>query len=979
MTTERLVTEYTADTRNFRRGAQFYDRTLARQDRLTNTRLNRIDARWERSTRNILATRTALSGLTGLVGGAALVQLRNYAEGWRDLERRLVSIGETSEEAQRALVALSLRTRSSIRGTAQAVQRLSKSTGDDFETTTRRVETLQKLLASAGSSGSERASVSIQLGQALQSGVLSGDEFRSIRENSPVEFLDALAEAAGITREELKAFSEDQKLTTDVVLRALDSLATTADEKFGALAVSGEEAFNVLATGLTAYAGNVDEALGVTENINGALVFLGEYLSEASGGAETLARAIEIAAVAALTFAGTRGVGAMTRALQTANRERTRAVNLLKQDTQAARANLAQRRLEKAAADERLRLARTEINLRAEQGRVRKRDREELRRATNAQARAASVLTGAQTRALASTRALTAAQLQLNAAYRAGVIAGRAFRSIMAFFGGPIGLAFTAIATTLAVMATRTSELERLTRSTTERVDELRTAYIEAGGAVDRLRNNLGSISLAQAIVQARELDKLLTQARETVAFEISKPYIERISQNFPGLEALIAQLIDGSIRADEFRNGLNALTEQYGETFANVVTNLINPLLEGLLQATENSEQAADILLVLRGNADDAAEAAKRLGLELDNPDMSNDIKTAADEAGRLAENLAAARAERFDEITGDNPDFFDPRNEAGNSGIIFRPRPVPPQNRPGYTPPSSGNRQSDLAKHERDLATARELLVENGQKALFIEQELNAERDRLRALLPELIELGLSRAEAEAVINAELERTEARLKKVKTESERAAEALAKGVLSNVRNANSLTDAIGGIAERLRALALDRSFDILAEQLAKLKIFSSDSGLSGFLGNIFGNIFPVQASEGGHIRGPGTATSDSIPARLSDGEFVVRAKSVTPQTLPFLHAINSGTTVPQFSEGGLVNGSNPRAAFNMPSMNVAIHNHANNARVETQQSADGRELQIFILETVSEGIFSGRLDRSFKSVFGLRRKARGV
>ena len=83
MTTERLVTEYTADTRNFRRGAQVYDQTLARQERLTNDRLSRIDARWERSTRSILNTRTALVGLTGYVGGAALSQLRTYAEQWR--------------------------------------------------------------------------------------------------------------------------------------------------------------------------------------------------------------------------------------------------------------------------------------------------------------------------------------------------------------------------------------------------------------------------------------------------------------------------------------------------------------------------------------------------------------------------------------------------------------------------------------------------------------------------------------------------------------------------------------------------------------------------------------------------------------------------------------------------------------------------------------------------------------------------------
>lgn len=37
----------------------------------------------------------------------------------------------------------------------------------------------------------------------------------------------------------------------------------------------------------------------------------------------------------------------------------------------------------------------------------------------------------------------------------------------------------------------------------------------------------------------------------------------------------------------------------------------------------------------------------------------------------------------------------------------------------------------------------------------------------------------------------------------------------------------------------------------------------------------------PVNARSGGHISGPGTGTSDSIPAMLSDGEFVMTARAV--------------------------------------------------------------------------------------------------
>ncbi|MFE0875348.1 hypothetical protein ACFW4X_10770 [Streptomyces smyrnaeus] len=45
----------------------------------------------------------------------------------------------------------------------------------------------------------------------------------------------------------------------------------------------------------------------------------------------------------------------------------------------------------------------------------------------------------------------------------------------------------------------------------------------------------------------------------------------------------------------------------------------------------------------------------------------------------------------------------------------------------------------------------------------------------------------------------------------------------------------------------------------------------------------------------GGPVRGPGTSTSDSILARLSNGEFVMRALAVTKYGLGFMTALNAG------------------------------------------------------------------------------------
>lgn len=58
--------------------------------------------------------------------------------------------------------------------------------------------------------------------------------------------------------------------------------------------------------------------------------------------------------------------------------------------------------------------------------------------------------------------------------------------------------------------------------------------------------------------------------------------------------------------------------------------------------------------------------------------------------------------------------------------------------------------------------------------------------------------------------------------------------------------------------------------------------------------------------ASGGSIRGPGTGTSDSILARLSDGEYVVRAAAVRKYGLQTLHDMNN-MRMPGFASGGLV------------------------------------------------------------------------
>ncbi|HVW81297.1 MAG TPA: hypothetical protein VHB69_10215, partial [Mycobacteriales bacterium] len=102
--------------------------------------------------------------------------------------------------------------------------------------------------------------------------------------------------------------------------------------------------------------------------------------------------------------------------------------------------------------------------------------------------------------------------------------------------------------------------------------------------------------------------------------------------------------------------------------------------------------------------------------------------------------------------------------------------------------------------------------------------------------------------------------------------------------------NARTVIDEVATIRQRLHDLtAIDWQINMFAT-------------LHGGIANV-GNGIRAKA-DGGYISGPGSGTSDSIPARLSNGEFVVNARS-TSRNRALLDAINSGAQ--GFAPGGPV------------------------------------------------------------------------
>jgi lambda family phage tail tape measure protein len=100
---------------------------------------------------------------------------------------------------------------------------------------------------------------------------------------------------------------------------------------------------------------------------------------------------------------------------------------------------------------------------------------------------------------------------------------------------------------------------------------------------------------------------------------------------------------------------------------------------------------------------------------------------------------------------------------------------------------------------------------------------------------------------------------------------------------------------------------------EAMIKMLVVQPIMRSLSGALGFSdGGLVGGSPAVAKADGGYISGPGTGTSDSIPARLSNGEFVVRASAVQKHRA-VLEAINADR-IPRFADGGLVGAGSPGA-----------------------------------------------------------------
>ena len=221
-------------------------------------------------------------------------------------------------------------------------------------------------------------------------------------------------------------------------------------------------------------------------------------------------------------------------------------------------------------------------------------------------------------------------------------------------------------------------------------------------------------------------------------------------------------------------------------------------------------------------------------------------------------------------------------------------------------------------MAIRERELQVQKDagMLTETQMRRSVLElhQQTAAEVD---GLIPKMQELAASTGSEEAINR--VARLKVEVAGLKTE----ADDVATRINGDVENAfATMFEQIGSGAKSAKDAFADFARSVIsainriaAQKIAEELFGGMSKGGGGGLGGLISGLFQWAGfASGGYVTGPGTTTSDSIPARLSAGEYVLRAEAVRRVGVEFLHALNGGLAAPRwlgprlaFADGGLV------------------------------------------------------------------------
>lgn len=188
--------------------------------------------------------------ITGMVSAYVGIQsvgkLVDLSDEYTQTTARLNMINDglqSTADLQDKIFASAQNSRAAYLQTADVVAKLALRAGSVWESNEETIafaETLNKAFVVAGASQEEMNSASLQLTQALGSGVLRGEELNAVFEAAP-NIIQTIADYLGVSIGEIREMASEGQITADVVKNAMLSSAEKIDAQFQNMPMTWEQ------------------------------------------------------------------------------------------------------------------------------------------------------------------------------------------------------------------------------------------------------------------------------------------------------------------------------------------------------------------------------------------------------------------------------------------------------------------------------------------------------------------------------------------------------------------------------------------------------------------------------------------------------------------------------------------------------------------------------------------------------------------
>nr|DAM39434.1 MAG TPA: Tail tape measure [Bacteriophage sp.] len=218
------------------------------------------------------------------IAGFGVNQLKGFADGYTEIQNKLRLVESASISSAKGLnnvFDIALKTNQSINATSGVYQRFAQN-AETLKISQAQIasltETVSKAVAVSGASAGAADAALTQFGQALGSGILRGDEFNSVMEQTPA-LAKAIATGLGVTTGELRNMAKEGKLTMDVLVPALERAKESVDDQFNTRILTISAAFENLNTSTVKWIGELDKSTGASEAFAKAINEIANHLT----------------------------------------------------------------------------------------------------------------------------------------------------------------------------------------------------------------------------------------------------------------------------------------------------------------------------------------------------------------------------------------------------------------------------------------------------------------------------------------------------------------------------------------------------------------------------------------------------------------------------------------------------------------------------------------------------------------------------